>query len=77
MKNEFATFGGGCFWGVEKFLQEIPRVTDAISGYAGGLTTNPTYFKVCKGDTNHAEVVNVEFSPEKITYKIFELLYEY
>jgi methionine-S-sulfoxide reductase len=69
MKTEFATFGGGCFWGVEKFLQEIPGVIDAVSGYAGGNTIDPTYSDVCGGRTGHAEVVNVEFNPTVISFK--------
>lgn len=69
MKTELATFGGGCFWGVEKFLQEIPGVIDAVSGYAGGHTVDPTYYDVCGGRTGHAEVVNVEFDPDKISFE--------
>ncbi|MGB1039343.1 MAG: peptide-methionine (S)-S-oxide reductase MsrA [Flavobacteriales bacterium] len=75
MNTEFATFGGGCFWGVEKFLQEIPGVIDAVSGYAGGNSANPTYSSVCGGDTNHAEVVNVEYNPNEISYE--ELVTEF
>lgn len=75
MKFEFATFGGGCFWGVEKFLQDIPGVIDAVSGYAGGKTDNPTYHEVCGGETEHAEVVNVEFDPNLITFE--ELLLKF
>jgi methionine-S-sulfoxide reductase len=69
MKTEFATFSGGCFWGVEKFLQEIPGVIDAVSGYAGGHTMAPKYTDVCGGRTGHAEVVDVEFDPNNITLK--------
>ena len=69
MKNiQFATFGGGCFWGVEKFLQDIPGVIDAVSGYAGGEFMDPTYSDVCGGRTGHAEVVNVEFDADAISY---------
>ena len=69
MKNiEFATFGGGCFWGVEKFLQDIPGVIDAVSGYAGGEFIDPSYDDVCGGITGHAEVVNVEFDADAISY---------
>ncbi|PHR27343.1 MAG: peptide-methionine (S)-S-oxide reductase [Fluviicola sp.] len=75
MKTEFGTFGGGCFWGVEKFFQEIPGVIDAVSCYAGGDTKNPTYQTVCGGETGHAEVVNVEFDPLKITYAELLLLF--
>lgn len=63
------TFGGGCFWGVEKYLQEIPGVIDAVSGYAGGNSIDPTYSDVCGGRTGHAEVVSIEFDPNKISFK--------
>jgi peptide-methionine (S)-S-oxide reductase len=68
MKNiQFITFGGGCFWGVEKFLQDTPGVIDAVSGYAGGESIDPTYSDVCGGRTGHAEVVNVEFDADIIS----------
>jgi peptide-methionine (S)-S-oxide reductase len=71
MKNiQFATFGGGCFWGVEKFLQNIPGVIDAVSGYAGGEFIDPSYSDVCGGRTGHAEVVNVEFDADVISYSL-------
>lgn len=71
MKNtQFATFGGGCFWGVEKFLQDIPGVIDAVSGYAGGDLIDPSYSDVCGGMTGHAEVVNVEFDADEISYTL-------
>lgn len=71
MKNiQFATFGGGCFWGVEKFLQDTPGVIDAVSGYAGGSFIDPTYSDVCGGRTGHAEVVNVEFDADVISYSL-------
>ena len=63
-----ALFGGGCFWGVEKFFQDIPGVIDAVSGYAGGDSIDPTYSDVCGGRTGHAEVVNVEYDTNKITF---------
>jgi peptide-methionine (S)-S-oxide reductase len=65
---EMATFGAGCFWGVESFFREVPGVVDAVSGYAGGSGANPTYKQVCSGTTGHAEVVQVTFDPEKVTY---------
>ena len=71
MKNiEFATFGGGCFWGVEEFLQDIRGVIDAVSGYAGGEFIDPSYSDVCGGRTGHAEVVNVEFDADIISYSL-------
>lgn len=70
MKNEFATFGGGCFWGIEEALQKTNGVIDAVSGYSGGTTINPTYKLVCEGNTAHAEVVQVEFDPEIISYEM-------
>lgn len=73
MKTEFITVGGGCFWGVERYLQDIPGVIDAVSGYAGGTWINPGYSDVCSGKSGHAEVVNVEFDTEKISLK--ELLH--
>ncbi|HWY16900.1 MAG TPA: peptide-methionine (S)-S-oxide reductase MsrA [Rhizomicrobium sp.] len=65
---EQATFGAGCFWGVESFFREVPGVTDAVSGYAGGHTANPSYRDVCSDRTGHAEVVQVTFDPAKVSY---------
>lgn len=66
---ETAVFGGGCFWCLEAVFSQIKGVIKAEPGYAGGRKTNPTYREVCAGDTGHAEVVKVEFDPEKITFK--------
>ena len=62
------TFGGGCFWCLEAVFQRLNGVKTVVSGYAGGQVPNPTYKQVCEGTTGHAEVVQIEFDPSKITY---------
>ena len=64
-----ATFGAGCFWGVEAEFRRTKGVTATAVGYAGGMTDQPTYKDVCNGDTNHAEVVEVEYDPAQVTYE--------
>ncbi len=63
-----ATFGGGCFWCTEALFQHINGVLNVSSGYSGGLTKNPTYKDVCAGNTGHAEVIQLTYNPEIITY---------
>src|SRR5689334_11961227 len=67
--KEIATLGGGCFWCVETVFNQLRGVDSAISGYAGGHTVNPSYKEVCYGDTCHAEVVQVTFDPQVISYR--------
>lgn len=74
---EQATFGAGCFWGVESFFREVPGVLDAVAGYAGGHTERPTYKDVCSDRTGHAEVVQVTFDPQKVSYdKLLDVFFQ-
>lgn len=66
---EKATFGAGCFWGVEAAFRRVPGVIDAAVGYEGGTLANPTYRDVCGDQSGHAEVVQVEFDPARVSYE--------
>lgn len=64
-----ALFGGGCFWCTEAVFLQLKGVNHVVSGYAGGHTPNPTYEAICNGDTNHAEVILIEFDEQQIHYQ--------
>src|SRR3954470_6853136 len=66
--QETATLGGGCFWCLEAVFKDLRGVTSVMSGYAGGQVANPTYKAVCGGRTGHAEVVQVKFDPNQLSY---------
>ena len=69
MSHAVATLAGGCFWCIETVFNRLRGVESAVSGYMGGHTANPTYAEVCNGDTGHAEVVQVRFDPDVISYR--------
>jgi peptide-methionine (S)-S-oxide reductase len=64
-----ATLGGGCFWCVEPIFDELVGVQDVVSGYSGGERPNPTYEQICTGATGHAEVVQIRFDPQQLSYR--------
>ncbi len=68
MKKETATLAGGCFWGMEEIIRKIPGVLKTDVGYSGGSVDNPTYTIVKLGTTNHAESIQIEFDPAKLSY---------
>ncbi len=63
-----ATFGGGCFWCTEAVFEDLKGVESVVSGYTGGHVVDPTYKQVCSGETGHAEVVQITFDPDVVTY---------
>jgi len=68
MATEKATFGAGCFWGVEAEFRQTAGVVETAVGYAGGTRVNPTYQDVCSGRTGHAEVIEVEYDPSRVSF---------
>jgi len=68
-QTEIACFGGGPFWCMESIFLRLPSVISVTSGFAGGHVENPAYYEVCNGKTGHAEVVQIEFDPAKISYE--------
>lgn len=76
MHMELATFGAGCFWGVEDAFMKLKGVKETAAGFMGGKTKNPTYKEVCTDKTGHAEVVQVKFDPKEIPYeKLLEIFW--
>ena len=72
---EKALFGAGCFWGVEETFRKTSGVIKTLVGYSGGYTINPSYESVCQGNTNHTEVVLVEFDNSKISFEELLLVF--
>ena len=76
MNTSKATFGAGCFWGVEAMFRKVPGVTEVFSGYTGGTLEHPTYERVCTGDTGHAEAVEVTYDADVVSYeKLLEVFW--
>jgi len=72
---EIATFGGGCFWCTEAVFEGLKGVISVESGYSGGFVKNPSYSEVCDGTTGHAEVIQIRFSPDIISYEELLLIF--
>lgn len=76
-KSELATFGGGCFWCVEAIFERVAGVQDVISGYAGGHVANPTYKEVTTGLTGHAEVIQISYDPDQVSFtELLEIFFK-
>src|SRR5512139_4052194 len=69
MSRQIATFAGGCFWCLEAVFEQLRGVERVVSGYAGGTVPGPSYAQVCTGTTGHAEVVQITFDPQRISYR--------
>jgi peptide-methionine (S)-S-oxide reductase len=77
-RHEVATLGGGCFWCLEAVFEPLEGVHKVVSGYMGGQVANPTYKQVCTGTTGHAEVIQVGFDPDVISYReVLELFFAF
>lgn len=74
-RSERALFASGCFWGTEYYLKQAEGVTQIRSGFSGGHVKNPAYREVCRGTTGHAEVVEVEFDPDKTSFETLARLF--
>lgn len=78
MATQKADFGGGCFWSVEEVFRTLPGVIKTTVGYEGGHVDKPTYEQVCSHTTGHAETVQVEFDPQKVSFiKLLDLFFEH
>jgi peptide-methionine (S)-S-oxide reductase len=77
MTTKTALFGAGCFWGVEATFRQVPGVVATAVGYAGGTIANPTYEQVCTDRTGHAEVVQVTYDPDRVSYdRLLDVFWE-
>lgn len=76
-KRDLATFGGGCFWCVEAIFERVKGVHEVVSGYSGGHSPNPDYKQISTGLTGHAEVVQIHFDPEQVSYtELLEIFFK-
>lgn len=75
MAMQNATFGGGCFWCTEAVFQNLKGINKVTSGYMGGKTGNPTYEEVCTGDTGHAEIIQIEYNEDEISFDDLLLIF--